>query len=202
MDGRNATYEMTFRIFLLDYIPDQCFAKRPIDEFIERPNYFEAKIFKRIGGITFYLAKASELRPTILEVELSLMSNEHSCDNLSFLAWIVDTSYFQGAASRAHLFVFHYIKQSCPHLLYLEARADHLAGDRSLVCFFDCLRHGCVSRTARASRTEFAAVLKSARLFLVFSHHSVWCSRDLGCKTQIDRRRYPNFDEATRTLNS
>lgn len=68
-----------------------------------------------------------------------------------------------------------YIKQSCPHLLYLEALADHLAGDRGLVCFLDCLRHGCDTRSARASRATVTAVLNRVRLFLVFSHRSAWC---------------------------
>lgn len=62
-----------------------------------------------------------------------------------------------------------YIKLSCidPHLLYLEAGADHLAGDRALVCLLDSLRHGCESRAQRATRAVVAPVLSGARLFLV-----------------------------------
>lgn len=64
-----------------------------------------------------------------------------------------------------------YIKLSCvdPHLLYLEAGADHLAGDRGLVRLFDCLRHGRESRAQRATRAVVAAVLNGAGLFLVAS---------------------------------
>lgn len=55
-----------------------------------------------------------------------------------------------------------------PHLLYLEAGADHLAGDRGLVRFLDSLRHGWArARAQRATRAVSAAVLTGARLFLV-----------------------------------
>lgn len=70
-----------------------------------------------------------------------------------------------------------------PHLLYLEAGADHLAGDRGLVRFLDSLRHdGARARTLRATRAVSAAVLTGARLFLV-THgagtHGCW-TRELG----------------------
>lgn len=61
-----------------------------------------------------------------------------------------------------------YIKLVCdPHLLYLEAGADHLAGDRALVRLLDSLRHGCDARAQRATRATVAAVLSARRLFLV-----------------------------------
>lgn len=75
------------------------------------------------------------------------------------------------AASRA-IFVARgrYIKLSCvdPHLLYLEAGADHLAGDRSLVHLFDSLRHGC-ERCAGAAGDARGCYggTERARLFLV-----------------------------------
>lgn len=55
-----------------------------------------------------------------------------------------------------------------PHLLYLEAGADHLAGDRGLVRLLNSLRHGWArARAQRATRAIVAAVLTGARLFLV-----------------------------------
>lgn len=57
------------------------------------------------------------------------------------------------------------LHKACPHLLYLEAGADHLAGDRGLVCFLDCLRHGCDTRGARASRAVVTAVLRVCGYF-------------------------------------
>lgn len=79
------------------------------------------------------------------------------------------------AARAQAICVIDYIKQSCPHLLYLEALADHLAGDRGLVSFLDSLRHGCDTRSARASRAAVTAVLNSVQLFLVFSRRLAWC---------------------------
>lgn len=95
----------------------------------------------------------------------------------------------------------YYIKLSCvdPHLLYLEVGADHLAGDRALVCLLDSLRHGCESRAQRATRAVVAPVLSGARLFLVSgvvrpphsSHSGVTGTRESGsgwrCRWRTER---------------
>lgn len=91
------------------------------------------------------------------------------CEQMRTCVWAV--------AYLSYLCCVGYIKQWCPHLLYPEAFADHLAGDRSLISFLDCLRHGCVTRYARASRAIVTAVLSDGRLFLVFSRRLAWCIR-------------------------
>ncbi|CAH0702735.1 unnamed protein product [Spodoptera exigua] len=90
-----------------------------------------------------------------------------------------------------------YIKLSSvdPHLLYLEAGADHLAGDRALVCLLDSLRHGCESRAQRATRAVVAPVLSGARLFLVSGvvrppHSGVTGTRESGWRSRWRAERY------------
>lgn len=64
--------------------------------------------------------------------------------------------------------------QTSAHLLYLEALADHLAGDRGLVSLLDGLRHGCVSRRSERRARQLR---RYWRRVVIFSHRSACGAR-------------------------